>query len=164
MTDAQHSDVAAVLGRTPSGLYILTARGPDGAETGMLASWVQQAAFNPPAVTVAIRNGRYLHEWLSYCPDVVLNLLGETHKRFLGHFGKGFEPHERAFEGLNVRRAANGLPVLADTLGWLEGRVTERLETGDHVLYLVAITAAGHGPQLATEKPFVHLRKNGFNY
>lgn len=164
MTDAQRTDIAAVLGRTPSGLYIVTAQGPDGSQTGMLASWVQQAAFNPPAVTVAVKKGRYLHEWLSYCPDIVLNLLGETQKRFLGHFGKGFEPHEPAFEGLNTRQAANGLTVLADALGWMEGRVTDRLETADHVLYLVEITAAGQGPQLETERPYVHLRKNGFSY
>jgi flavin reductase (DIM6/NTAB) family NADH-FMN oxidoreductase RutF len=164
LTDDQRTAIGAVLGRTPSGLYILTARGPDGAETGMLASWVQQAAFDPPALTVAVRRGRYLHEWLASNPDVVLNQLGESHKRLLGHFGKGFEPHEKAFEGLNTRRAPNGLTVLADALGWLEGRVAGHLDTGDHVLYLVRLTGGGEGPHWDAERPFVHLRKNGFNY
>jgi flavin reductase (DIM6/NTAB) family NADH-FMN oxidoreductase RutF len=164
MLEAQKSDIAAVLGRTPSGLYILTAQGPDGSHTGMLASWVQQAAFNPPAVTVAIKKGRFLHEWLSSHPEVVLNLLGEGQKQFLSHFGRGFEPHEPAFDGLNTRRAQNGLTVLADALGWLEGRVTQRLETSDHVLYLVELTGGGQGPRLAEDRPYVHIRKNGFSY
>ncbi|MCA9052672.1 MAG: flavin reductase [Planctomycetaceae bacterium] len=164
MTESQRNELGAVLGRTPSGLFILTAKGPDGSQTGMLASWVQQAAFDPPAVTVAIKKGRYLHEWLSYCPAVALSLVGETQKKFLGHFGRGFEPHEPAFEGLDVRKAENGLPVLADALGWLEGNVAERLETGDHVVYLVNLTGGGCGPQLEAEKPWVHIRKNGFNY
>ncbi|MFV0444013.1 MAG: flavin reductase family protein [Planctomycetaceae bacterium] len=164
MTEAQHNDLAAVLGRTPSGLFILTAQGPDGSQTGMLASWVQQAAFNPPAVTVAIKKGRYLHEWLTSHPEVVLNLVGETQKKFLGHFGRGFEPHEPAFDGLNIRQSASGLTVLADALGWLEGKVTARIETGDHVVYLVQLTGAGVGSLLESEPPYVHIRKNGFNY
>ncbi len=164
LSDEQRAAIGAILGRTPSGLYILTARGPHGAQTGMLASWVQQAAFDPPALTVAVKKGRYLHEWLGSDPDVVLNLLGETQKRFLGHFGKGFEPGEPAFEGLNVRTAANGLTVLSDALGWLEGRVSDRIETGDHVVYLVQLTGGGVGSGLEAGKPWVHLRKNGFNY
>lgn len=164
LSDEQRTAIGSVLGRTPSGLYILTARGPDGSQTGMLASWVQQAAFDPPALTVAIKRGRYLHEWLASCPDVCLNLLGESHKRFLGHFGKGFEPHEKAFEGLNTRTAANGLTVLADALGWLEGKIADGMETGDHIIYLVRLTGGGVSPLLDTEKPWVHIRKNGFNY
>lgn len=164
MNDETRQAVGSVLGRTPSGLFVLTARGPDGSQTGMLASWVQQAAFDPPAVTVAIRKGRYLHEWLHSCPEVALNLIGETQKKLLGHFGKGFEPHEEAFADLATHHAANGLTVLGDTLGWLEGRVTDQLETSDHVLYLVTLTGGGAGPRLEAERPWVHIRKNGFNY
>ena len=164
MTESQQTDLAAVLGRTPSGLFILTAQGPDGSQTGMLASWVQQAAFDPPAVTVAVKKGRYLHEWLSSHSEVALSLVGETQKEFLGHFGKGFEPREPAFEGLDTRKAENGLTVLAEALGWLEGRVTGTLESGDHVLYLVTLTGGGQGPRLEEEKPWVHIRKNGFSY
>lgn len=164
MTDAERETLGAVLGRTPSGLFVLTARGGEGRQTGMLASWVQQAAFDPPAVTVAIRKGRYLHDWLAADPQVVLNLLGESHKRYLGHFGKGFDPGEPAFEGLVVQSSPRGLTILADALGWLEGEVTAQLDAGDHVLYLVTLTAAGAGPDLAVERPYVHVRKNGLNY
>jgi flavin reductase (DIM6/NTAB) family NADH-FMN oxidoreductase RutF len=156
--------IGAVLGRTPSGLFILTARDPDGHETGMLASWVQQASFEPPAVSVAVNKRRYLHDWLRDAPHVVLNLVGETQKKFLGHFGRGFEPTEPAFEGINVTRAANGLPALADALGWLEGHVCGQVDAGDHTLYVIRITAASRGPALETERPWVHVRKHGFNY
>lgn len=164
MTDQQRDAVAAVLGRTPSGLFILTVRAPDGSQTGMLASWVQQASFDPPAVSVAIKKGRYHHEWLNASPEVVLNLLGESHKQFLGHFARGFDPEEEAFQGLKVQTAANGLTVLAEALGWLEGRVTGHIDAGDHVLYVVTITGAGLGPDLERERPWVHIRKSGFNY
>ena len=49
--------LAAALGRIPSGLFVLTATS-GGAETGMLASWVQQCSFDPPQVTVAVNKER----------------------------------------------------------------------------------------------------------
>jgi flavin reductase (DIM6/NTAB) family NADH-FMN oxidoreductase RutF len=153
-----------VLGRIPSGIFILTARNKLGQETGMLASWVQQAAFEPPAVTVAVNCKRYLNDWLTSGSIVALSLVGETQKKLLGHFGRGFEPGEPAFENLDIQRSPAGLPVLADSLGWLEGAVESSIDAGDHRVYFVKLTAAGEGPRLASETPYVHVRKNGLGY
>lgn len=162
---AEHREViGAVLGRTPSGLFILTACGPDGAETGMLASWVQQASFEPTMVTVAVNRKRYINDWMQADSPVALSLLGESQKQLLGHFAKGFEPDAAAFEGIDVARSPAGCPALAGALGWLEGRVTGRLDAGDHVVYLISLTAAGSSDALESERPWVHIRKNGFNY
>ncbi len=156
--------IAPVLGRTPSGVFILTARHSDGRETGALVSWVQQASFSPPMVTVAVNRKRFLHDWLAGSPAVVLNLVGETQKQFLKQFGAGFGPDEPAFEGVAVARGATGVPILAEALGYLEGIVRSQLETGDHVIYAVEITSGGTGPDFDAGKPMVHIRKNGFNY
>lgn len=159
-----NDSVGPVLGRTPSGVFILTARNAAGRETGMLVSWVQQASFAPPMVTVAVNRKRYLGEWLAEFPQLVLNLVGDGQKQFLKHFGAGFAPEESAFEGINIHRTDSGIPVLADALGYLEGVVRAQLETGDHMVYAVEITAGGCGPSFSETKPMVHLRKNGFNY
>jgi 3-hydroxy-9,10-secoandrosta-1,3,5(10)-triene-9,17-dione monooxygenase reductase component len=164
VSTTEQDSLAAVLGRLPSGLFVLVAGDDHGRQTGMLASWVQQASFAPPTVTVAIKRGRYLHDWLRKRPDIVLNILGESQKKLLGHFGKGFEPDEPAFEGLDVATAANGLTVLTHSLGWLEGRVTGTLDGGDHIIYLVELTGGERGTAFDTEKPWVHLRKSGFGY
>ena len=153
-----------VLGRIPSGVFILTAQNSAGCETGALVSWVQQASFAPPMVTVAVNRKRYLIDWLEQSPQVVLNLVGEGQKHFLKHFGAGFGPDEPAFEGLTIHRTAAGLPVLAEALGVLEGTVRAQLSTGDHVIYAMEITAARCGAGFPDMKPMVHIRKNGFNY
>ncbi len=163
-TSPDQQDVATVLGRVPSGLFILTVPGPANQETGMLASWVQQAGFEPPAVTVAVKQGRYVNDWLTPQSQVVLSLLGESQKAMLSHFGKGFEPGEEAFDDLPVLKTPDGVTALADTLGWLEGSIENSMSSGDHVIYLVRITAAGVGPRLESERPWVHLRKNGLGY
>ncbi len=46
--DKHHTPIAQVLGRIPSGIFVLTVGDDTGRETGMLASWVQQASFDPP--------------------------------------------------------------------------------------------------------------------
>lgn len=162
--DSVSDAIGPVLGRTPSGVFIVTARHADGRETGFLASWVQQASFSPPMVTVAVNRKRFLHDWLANSPGVVLNLVGESQKHFLKHFGAGFGPDESAFDGVNLNRSATGLPILADAMGYLEGIVRSQLETGDHVIYAVELIAGGCGPEFAASKPMVHIRKNGFNY
>ena len=161
--DTRHA-ISQMLGRIPSGLSILTVRDGQDHETGMLVSWVQQAAFEPPLVTVAVNRERYVHEWLEQSQCAALNLLGETHQQFLSHFGKGFKPGESAFDDVPIQRGVTGVPLLSGALGYLEGRLAGKLPAGDHVIYLLEIVGAGVEPDFATQRPLVHLRKNGFRY
>jgi len=156
--------IGRVLGRTPSGVFILTAADGAGRETGMLASWVQQASFDPPLLSVAVNQKRYLNDWLAKAPQMALSLVGKSQARFLKHFGRGFEPDQPAFEGVQVERGITGLPLLSEALGYMEGRVVRQVEAGDHTIYFLEVQAAGAGPDFANEEPMVHIRKNGFNY
>jgi flavin reductase (DIM6/NTAB) family NADH-FMN oxidoreductase RutF len=162
--DDVHQTIGAVLGRTPSGLFVVTAADASGRETGMLASWIQQASFAPPMITVAVNQKRYLNRWLDEAPRLAVSVLGESHRDILRHFAAGFEPDEPAFAGVEFGRGTTGLPVLSRALGYLEGDVTARLACGDHAIYVVKITGAGAAESVGQEKPMVHIRKNGFHY
>ncbi len=164
MTDNLKEKIAPLLGRIPSGVFILTATDGNGNETGMLSSWVQQAAFEPPIFSVAVNSKRYLNDWLAKAPEVVLNFVGETQFEFLKHFGKGFEPDQPAFEGIDIERGTTGAPIIKGALAYLEGRVLSQTIAGDHTIYFVEIIAAGPADKLEIEKPMVHIRKNGFGY
>jgi len=163
-SDLLREAISPILGRIPSGVFILTAADGQGNETGMLASWVQQASFEPPAITVAVNKQRYLNEWLGSNPEIALSLIGENQFEFLKHFGKGFEPGEPAFAEIQIDRAQNGLPVLTAALGHLAGKIIGQIDAGDHIVYAVEITGADSSEVLNESKPMVHIRKNGFNY
>lgn len=156
--------IASVLGRMPSGLFIVTVGNKTGQETGVLASWVQQVSFDPPMFTVAVNHKRYVNNWLEERPVLGLNIISDGSTPFLKHFGAGFAPDEPAFSGINVVRSPGNLPMLAEALGWMEGTVRGKLVAGDHVVYAVEITAASRGPNFNDRQPYVHLRKNGFRY
>jgi flavin reductase (DIM6/NTAB) family NADH-FMN oxidoreductase RutF len=164
LSPEQRAEIAPILGKTPSGVFILTVS--DGAEneTGMLASWVQQASFEPPIVSVAVNSKRYVNDWLGQNPVAALSILGTSNSgRYFKQFGKGFEPDENAFEGIDLTRGTTGLPLLSEAIGSLEGRIVGQTSAGDHAIYFLQVENAARGITFDDE-PYVHLRKNGFNY
>ena len=149
----------AALGRIPSGLFILTIKHGD-AETGMLASWVQQCSFEPPQVSVAVRRDRDVNGWLTTDAAFVLNVLDDSQTDMIVHFGRGFALDTPAFTGLEVDRQHSG-PVLREALAFLECRVAARHTAGDHDLLIARVVG---GRVLNDGHPMVHIRKNGSHY
>jgi flavin reductase (DIM6/NTAB) family NADH-FMN oxidoreductase RutF len=148
--------IATALGRIPSGLFVVAWR--DGEfDRAMLASWVMQAGFAPPAVSVAVAPSRDLMAAVERGGAFAISVLADTQRPLLARFGK---PTAEAFAGLDVERTPSGLAVLAAAAAWLECRPAARVEHGDHVI-VVADVVAGGG---ATGEPLVHLRKNGLRY
>jgi flavin reductase (DIM6/NTAB) family NADH-FMN oxidoreductase RutF len=153
-------EMAAAVGRIPSGLFIVTAA-QAGAETGFLASWIQQCSFDPPQISVAVKAGRPVANWLRLEAPFVLNILEEDQTDLLVHFGKGFALTEPAFNGLEVDRTAAGAPVLTEALAFLDCRVVARCSAGDHDLFIGRVIG---GRVLSEGRPMVHVRKSGLHY
>lgn len=154
------SDIAPVLGRIPSGIFILTIRHNDD-ETGMLASWVMQAGFEPPMVTLAVKKGRYVADWLAAGAEFALNIVPAEDKILLRHFGRGFEPGAPAFDGIAIERASSGVAILTDAIGHLECVAESHIDSADHRIYLARVTS---GKLHRDDSPMVHVRKSGAHY
>lgn len=160
MTNAEPRDaIGAALAVIPSGCAILTAA-VGGESTGMLASWVQQAAFDPPMVTVAVKRQRPITGLIARSGRFTLNLIGDDPGPLFKHFGKGFALGAPAFDGLGATAGEYGieLDAAAAVLGC---RVTVTAEAGDHLVYVAEVAA---GRRQNSGKPYVHLRKSGFSY
>jgi flavin reductase (DIM6/NTAB) family NADH-FMN oxidoreductase RutF len=153
-------NLAGALGRVPSGLFIVTARNGS-AETGMLASWVQQCSFDPPQISLALKRGRYVGDWLTPGATFTVNVLEANQSEMIAHFGKGFSLGQPAFEGLEIERPGGTPPVLAEALAYLECRVTGRCSAGDHELIVGEVV---NGRVLNEGQPMVHVRKSGMHY
>jgi len=164
VSDNLREKIAPILGRVPSGVFILVAGDGTGRQTGLLASWVQQASFDPPQVTIAVNKSRYLVDWLTVNSPVSINQIPKAESSLFKHFGKGFEPDADAFNGVETVPGQSGLPLLKVAMTSMEGAVTNRMEAGDHVIFLVTLTDAVAHRDPADFDPFVHIRKNGFNY
>ncbi|MGA1474989.1 MAG: diflavin flavoprotein [Prochlorothrix sp.] len=162
LEDSQVATTEQAVGRILGSLCVLTAAKGEVA-SGMLASWVSQATFSPPGLTVAVAKDRAV-ESLTHTGDrFVLNVLASGRDREVQkHFLKPFEPGADRFEGIATDRANCGAPILQDALAYLECRVANRMECGDHwVIYGVV----EQGKLLDEQgKTAVHYRKTGSRY
>ncbi len=154
--------IAAALGRVPSGLFIVTWRS-GGSDRPMLASWVMQAGFAPPLVSVAVGPTRELLAAVRDGKPFVVNVLADSQRSLLARFGKPPADGEDPFAGLAVERTPAGLVALGEAAAWLECRpVGEAAAAGaDHVVVLGRVEAAGGRTD---RQPLVHLRRNGLRY
>jgi flavorubredoxin/flavin reductase (DIM6/NTAB) family NADH-FMN oxidoreductase RutF len=160
-------DLDKALGRLSGGLYVVTARqgtGEDSRSGAMVASWVSQASFDPPGITVAVAKDRAIEALLQVEDRFVLNILrDDNHQQLLRHFLRRFPPGADRFAGVNTLEAvAAGGPVLGDALAYLGCRVAQRLEGPDHwIIYAVVEEGNVADTQAATA---VHHRKVGNHY
>jgi flavin reductase (DIM6/NTAB) family NADH-FMN oxidoreductase RutF len=156
----EQRQLSAALGRIPSGLFILTARRGE-AETGVLTSWVQQCAFDPPHISLVLQRGRPVLAWMTEDSLFTLNILDDTQTDMVAHFGRGFALDEPAFNELEVERPLGGAPVLMEALAYLQCQVVQRYPVGDHELFVARVIG---GKMLNDGQPMVHIRKSGFHY
>ncbi|PZV19272.1 MAG: diflavin flavoprotein A [Leptolyngbya sp.] len=161
-TQALDSGLDQALGRLSTGLYILTAQKGD-VSSAMLASWVIQASMQPPGLAVAVAKDRAIESLLHWGDTFVLNVLEEgNYQRLMKHFLRRFPPGCDRFEGIATYAAANGSPILAESLAYLECTVNHRIEAGDHwVIYCTTQTGRVAKPDGLTA---VHHRKAGNHY
>jgi len=154
--------VEQAVGRIIGSLCVVTAKQGD-VSSAMLASWVSQASFNPPGLTIAVAKDRALESLMYSGSGFVLNVLKEGgHLGLMKHFLKPFSPGEDRFAGVETEEAANGSPALTDALAYVECSVNSRMECGDHWLIYATVE---NGKVLNNEGvTAVHYRKTGTHY
>jgi flavorubredoxin/flavin reductase (DIM6/NTAB) family NADH-FMN oxidoreductase RutF len=161
-------DIDKALGRLSGGLYVVTARQSDGEggarSSAMVASWVSQASFEPPGITVAVAKDRAIESLMQVDDRFVLNILREdNHQGLLRHFLRRFPPGADRFAGVTVLEgAAEGGPVLGDALAFLGCRVAQRLEGPDHWIIYAEVEQGKVADSSASTA--VHHRKVGNHY
>lgn len=160
VTASQSDRTAQAVGRIIGSLCVVSAKRGD-VTSAMLASWVSQATFNPPGLTVAVAKDRALESLTHTGDKFVLNVLAEG-KQLRKHFMKRFAPGEDRFSGLETEDANNGCPILKDALAYLECVVQNRMECGDH---WVVYATVENGKVLDNKGvTAVHYRKTGSYY
>jgi len=153
--------IARGLGRVSSGLYVLTA-GRGDAATGMLASWVMQVGFEPPAVIVALKRGRPIEALVRDEGAFCLAVLDDESKALLKHFARGFEPGAPAFEGIDVAESSTGIPYPTAAHAHLVCKVRAIADDWTDHSVVCGEVVGGDGGDV--RQPLVHVRKNGFSY
>lgn len=159
MNEQCNERVAKALGRIPSGCAVVTARAGQ-KRTGLLASWIQQAAFEPPMISVAIKKGRPIEKLIDESGAMAVNLLGGDYAAMFKHFAKGFNLEQDAFQDIRHQEVTGGVAI-DPRIALLNCRIHGKHDAGDHWVYLAVVSAAEIDE---VKEPYVHLRKTGAAY
>ena len=92
-------EVGKALGRIPSGLFVVTAKCED-KEDAVLASWVNQCSFDPPALTIALATLRSARLLVEASGAFIVNVLPKDDMTLLKHFSR---PPEDIFKGVKTK-------------------------------------------------------------
>lgn len=156
--DGTPNHLAAALGKVSSGLYIATVN-DDGNPAGMLVSFLEQASFQPPMVTLALGQGRFLGDLIRRHSRVGINILGKENGALMKPFLKA---NDTPFKEVELVENDHGLPQLKDALAFLACRYLTSLPAGDHEVFLLEVVDGTL--QSESDDPMVRIRRDGLAY
>ncbi len=126
----------------------------------MLCSFVEQAGFEPPMITLAIAPDRPISPALAVGGLFGLHVLGKSNSALMktfarGHSAEGFASHAQIENRF-------GVPQFGEAWAFLVARVQGHLPAGDHVVYLAEVLDGAL--QHEGDESMVRVRANGFKY
>lgn len=136
ISEAQVDRTEQAIGRVIGSLCVVTMQ-RDESQIALLTSWVSQATFNPPGITVALPKDK-TEGVLDHSGDqFVLNVLQEG-SGMQKYFQK-IQPGVNPFEEVETDVANNRNPYLKEALSYLECTVLNRLDCNDHWLIYAVV-------------------------
>lgn len=149
-----------VTGSIPSGLFLVTAAA-DGKRDGFLASWVQQASFEPLLISLAIKPGRPVYDHIVQGKTFVVHVVGQKNNGVMKPFWGAYNPEKDPFENISVQEE-DSLVLLPDCLGAIVCRLEKHVVGGDHDLILARVEKEFSFS--SADKPLSHIRSSALNY
>ena len=140
MQDPVYTEINRFLQRLERVLWLVTTQ--DGTRrNGLIATFVIPASivYRQPRLVVGIANHHYTHELIENSGTMAMHLLKESQLDWVWRFGTQSGRTTDKFTALETRRARHGSPVLAEALGWVEGVVESKMNTGDRTVYLLKV-------------------------
>ena len=140
------------------GVYILSSLN-EGEYCVSTVTWVSQASFEPPMISVCIKRNSASYEIVKKRGEFILHLLGDNQKELASTF---FKPTIFENEKLNGQEFSleSNLPLLKDIPAYIQCKVVEILENGDHPLFLAEVVDA----KINNDSNPLELRKTGWTY
>jgi flavin reductase (DIM6/NTAB) family NADH-FMN oxidoreductase RutF len=142
-----------VLAKFASGVTVVTTADERGFH-GVTISAFCSLSLDPPLVLVCIDKSIQSHDLITAAPAFAVNILsrGQT---FLAEQFSGQTPlADPRFSRVPHHLGALGLPLINDTVAWIECRAWATYDGGDHTIFVGQVQSAGIGEQ---DDPLIHF-------
>lgn len=121
-----------VIGRFPTGVTVVTCCDPGGKPWGLTASSLTSVSLEPLFLLVCIGKGSRSHDIVAAGEHFAVNVLGADSADLSNHFAL-VNPADR-FDGVDYRTEVTGSPVLDRASAWLDCRIAQLHDAGDHTI------------------------------
>jgi 3-hydroxy-9,10-secoandrosta-1,3,5(10)-triene-9,17-dione monooxygenase reductase component len=118
------------MGHFPTGVTIVTSRRSDGAPCGLTANAVASVSLDPLLVLVCVDRASVTHGCITAGGSFGISVLSagdEEMARRFAHSDRGGR-----FDGVELKESRTGSPILAHALAWMDCRVNQVYQAGDH--------------------------------
>jgi flavin reductase (DIM6/NTAB) family NADH-FMN oxidoreductase RutF len=132
----------SIIGHFATGVTVITCAAGEEMQ-GMTATAFASLSLDPVMVLICVDKETHTHGVLERGGVFAVNILGEHQEDVSRLFAKRAEPEIGTLRGQRFRLADTGAPILEDCLAFLECRVADVLEGGDHSIFIGEVVNEG---------------------
>lgn len=137
------------LGAFATGVTVITTHGAADAY-GMTANAFSSVSLDPPLVLVCVISGTHGADTIERNAVFAVNILRDDQEALSRYFASRDRPGGRAgFAAVPHTTAVTGSPILNEAGGFLDCRLVDSHEAGDHVIFIGEVVALGVDPDSA---------------
>lgn len=132
----------SIIGHFATGVTVITTAAGDEFQ-GMTANAVSSLSLDPVMILICVEKTNHTHRVLEEGGVFTVNILGEHQEAVSRIFAKRAEPEIGTLRGQPFAIGKTGAPRLEDCLAFLECRVADVLDGGDHSIFLGEVVDEG---------------------
>lgn len=143
MSEPAISDIRELrrtLGCFATGVTVVTTLDASGQPRGMTANSFTSVSLDPALILICVAKTAPILAAFDTAEGFAVNILEEQQRDLSQRFAT---PSPDKFAGLNWRPGVTGAPVLSETVAYLDCRLHQRIEAGDHVILIGAVADYG---------------------
>lgn len=133
-----------LLGCFPTGVAVITTRGPDGRPAGLTCNSFSSVSLEPPLVLFSLRKASRLLETFQRAEGFAINILSQRQDALSGRFASS--RIEDKFAGVDWYPGRLGMPIVGESLASFECSVFACHEAGDHYVFIGEVKHMAGGP------------------
>jgi flavin reductase (DIM6/NTAB) family NADH-FMN oxidoreductase RutF len=138
----------STLGAFATGVTVITTRG-ETHDYGMTATAFSSVSLDPPLVLVCVITGSLGADLIPRNGVFAANILSSGQEAISNYFASRDRPSGRdAFAEIPHREVVTGAPVIDNVAAYLDCRLAETHESGDHLIFIGEVVALGVDPDV----------------
>jgi flavin reductase (DIM6/NTAB) family NADH-FMN oxidoreductase RutF len=111
--------------------------------SGITVSSFSGVSLDPPLVLVCIAKRLFTHQLIAQSGIYAVNVLGAEQVEIAKRFAGFYKEIKDRFAGIECRTEVTGAPVFQNALAWMDCRVFQAYDGGDHTIYVGDVLACG---------------------